>query len=186
MDDSLVAVGRAHVERPLVANGGEPGPPGSSRARQPVWARDSKTCGLRLRLCENAEGRSIHVRSLETLRRRLQSPLAQIRHNVSSTHVADPALITHEGRLEVAGRGGMSIEDTLHAGCVDGDLWSILGNDDRLLCGEDLDFLRRAPNECGLFEVHAAMARADLFASDVVAHERVNVFNAEEGWPIPA
>lgn len=169
MDDSLVAVGRAHVERPLAANGGELGPPGSSRARQPVWARDSKTCGLRLRLCENAEGRSIHVRSLETLRR-FRSPVAQNRHNVSNTHVADPALITHEGRREVTERGGMSIDDTLHAGCVHGNLWSILGHDDRLLCGEDLGF----------------RGRADLFASDVVAQERVNVFNAEEGWPIPA
>ncbi len=130
MDDSPVAVGRAHAERLLPAIGGQLGLLGSSMAYQQVWARDSMICGHGLWLCDNAEGRAIHFRSLETLRR-FQSLLGQIPHNVGNTNVADAALIAH-GRL---------------------------------------------------LEIHEAMDRVDLFASDSVAQERVDVFNAEEGWP---
>jgi hypothetical protein len=127
MFDEFISQGRQHAERILLANGGERGLLGSNQADQQVWARDSRMCGLGLWWCADPIGPQIHRRSLATLRR-FQSPLGKIPHNVGLTHVADPALVAHGGRLEVGGQEGVAVEDTIHAGCVDGNLWYIIGH----------------------------------------------------------
>lgn len=179
MDETLIDEGHQHAERRLLENGGELGLLGARAAYQQVWARDSMICGLGLLLCHDAEGAAIHRRSLETLRR-FQSPLGKIPHNVGFTHVHDPALVAHGSRLEVEGKAGMAVEDTIHAGCVDGNLWYIVGHYANMIARHDLAFLRAAwpsleqallwlryqdSNECGLLEVHEAMDWADLFAN---------------------
>jgi glycogen debranching enzyme len=170
-----------------MANGGELGLVGSRTAYQQVWARDSMICGLGLLLCEDAEGDQIQRRSLETLRR-FQSPLGKIPHNVGVAGVDDPALVAYASVGNRRGRSrttptkpqGEIISDTAHAGCVDGNLWYILGHyyrymvrrDDELL-GQAWESLERAllwlryqdSNECGLLEVHEAMDWADLLAN---------------------
>jgi glycogen debranching enzyme len=179
MKDSLIQIARAHAERILLANGGELGLLGSNQAYQQVWTRDSMICGLGLWLTQNLAGRDIHARSLETLRG-FQSPLGKIPHNVGMPGVADPALIAHGGALEEPGEENRPVEDTIHAGCVDGNLWYIIGhyydfslrqNIDSLHAGwpsleKALLWLRyQDSNECGLLEVHEAMDWADLFAN---------------------
>ncbi|MDX1991175.1 MAG: glycoside hydrolase 100 family protein [bacterium] len=169
--------GRDHAERLLLANGGELGLLGSSKAYQQVWARDSMICGLGLLLCEDPEGRAIHRRSLETLRR-YQSPLGKIPHNVGRANVPDPALIAHGGRLGGVGENDGVVMDTAHAGCIDSNLWYIIGHyfnyaatGDRAFLEAAWDSLEKAllwlryqdSNECGLLEVHEAMDWADLF-----------------------
>jgi glycogen debranching enzyme len=170
---------RVEAERILLANGGELGLLGSSTAYQQVWARDSMICTLGLLLCHDAEGTDIARRSLETLRR-YQSPLGNVAHNVGFPDVPDPALIAHGGRL--AGDAGerVGVRDTIHAGCVDGSLWYIIGHyyhyaatGDRTLLEPAWESLERAllwlryqdSNECGLLEVHEAMDWADLFVN---------------------
>ncbi len=175
---SLTETARDHAERLLLGNGGELGLLGSNQAYQQVWARDSMICGLGLLLCQNPEGKAIHRRSLETLRR-FQSPLGKVPHNVGLAHAPDPALIAHGGRLGAAGEEGI-VQDTAHAGCIDGNLWYVLGHYYyHLLCGDTAyllecwESLERAllwlryqdSNECGLLEVHEAMDWADLFAN---------------------
>ena len=179
MDDELIRTARAHAERILLANGGELGLLGSNQAYQQVWARDSMICGFGLWLTGDAEGRAIHARSLDTLRH-FQSPLGKIPHNVGMTGVADPALIAHGGSLGQALEEVLAVEDTIHAGCVDGNLWYIIGQYYDFSLRRDLDLLRAAwpslenallwlryqdSNECGLLEVHEAMDWADLFAN---------------------
>lgn len=169
--------GRTHAEHWLIGNGGELGLLGSSKAYQQVWARDSMICGLGLLLCDNAEGRAIHRRSLETLRR-YQSSLGKIPHNVGRANVTDPALIAHGGKLGGAGQDEGVLVDTAHAGCVDNNLWYIIGHYFNYAATGDTDLLRTAwdslekallwlryqdSNECGLLEVHEAMDWADLF-----------------------
>jgi glycogen debranching enzyme len=169
----------AHAERILLANGGELGLLGSNQAYQQVWARDSMICGFALWLTQNPEGRAIHARSLETLRR-FQSPLGKIPHNVGMTGIADPALIAHGGTLGQSLDESIAVEDTIHAGCVDGNLWYIIGQYYDFCLRKDIDVLRAAwpslenallwlryqdSNECGLLEVHEAMDWADLFAN---------------------
>lgn len=168
---------RQRAERLLIANGGELGLMGANQAYQQVWARDSMICGLGLLLC--AEGPAVHRRSLATLQR-FQSPLGKIPHNVGFTAVADPALVAHGGRLEVGGQAGVAVEDTIHAGCVDGNLWYIIGHHYAHALSGDAAALRAAwpslerallwlryqdSNECGLLEVHEAMDWADLLAN---------------------
>lgn len=177
--EELIAEARLQAQRRLLANGGELGLLGSRVAYQQVWARDSMICGLGLLLCDGPEGAAIHRRSLDTLRC-FQSPLGKIPHNVGFTGVADPALVAHGGALQVAGSEGEAVEDTIHAGCVDGNLWYILGHyvhytttSDRAPLREAWASLERAllwlryqdSNECGLLEVHEAMDWADLFAN---------------------
>jgi hypothetical protein len=172
------AAARSQAQQVLLANGGALGLLGANQAYQQVWARDSMLCGLGLWLCGEA-GQAIHARSLETLRR-FQSPLGKIPHNVGFTAVPDPALVAHGGRLQVDGQEGLAVEDTIHAGCVDGNLWYILGHyyhwrlgGDRALLAAAWPSLERAllwlryqdSNECGLLEVHEAMDWADLFAN---------------------
>jgi glycogen debranching enzyme len=175
----LVREGRAHAEQLLLANGGALGLLGSSQAYQQVWARDSMICGLGLLLCQAPKGAAIHRRSLATLER-FQSELGKIPHNVGFTNVYDPALIAHGSRLTVAGQDGVAVEDTIHAGCVDGNLWYIIGHYTLLATQGDVALTRAAwpslerallwlryqdSNECGLLEVHEAMDWADLFAN---------------------
>jgi glycogen debranching enzyme len=176
MTSDFTRAGRAHAQRLLLSNGGELGLLGSSRAYQQVWSRDSMLCSLGLLLC-GEEGQAIHRRSLETLRT-YQSPLGKIPHNVGRANVADPALIAHGGKLGGAGQSEGVLVDTAHAGCVDNNLWYILGyyfNDvatgDKALLAGAWDSLEKAllwlryqdSNECGLLEVHEAMDWADLF-----------------------
>lgn len=179
METELIQTARTHAERILLANGGELGLLGSNQAYQQVWARDSMLCGFGLWLTQDVEGPAIHARSLETLRR-FQSPLGKIPHNVGMTGVADPALIAHGGSLEGALKQSTAVEDTIHAGCLDGNLWYIVGQYYDFQMRQDRDMLRAAwpslerallwlryqdSNECGLLEVHEAMDWADLFAN---------------------
>jgi glycogen debranching enzyme len=179
MDNELIQTARAHAERILLANGGELGLLGSNQAYQQVWARDSMLCGLGLWLTSDTEGPAIHARSLETLRR-FQSPLGKIPHNVGMTGVSDPALIAHGGTLGQPLEENMAVEDSIHAGCVDGNLWYIIGQYYDFRLRKDIESLRAAwpslenallwlryqdSNECGLLEVHEAMDWADLFAN---------------------
>ena len=176
-DRDMIRVGRQHAERILIGNGGELGLLGSSRAYQQVWARDSMICGMGLLLCGSEEGRTIHRRSLQTLRR-FQSALGRVPHNVGFANVPDPALIAHGGRLGVSDDEGSLVTDTAHAGCVDNNLWYIIGHyfdfkttGDRAYLSEAWASLEQAllwlryqdSNECGLLEVHEAMDWADLF-----------------------
>ncbi|MFC0472110.1 amylo-alpha-1,6-glucosidase [Halalkalibacter kiskunsagensis] len=177
--ERLTTEARLHAEKRLIGNGGELGLLGSNQAYQQVWARDSMICGLGLLLTNDPEGKAIHRRSLETLRA-FQSELGKIPHNVGFTNVDDPALIAHGGKLEVNGKEGMALEDSIHAGCVDGNLWYIIGHYYNYMVSKDKVFLTEAwpslekallwlryqdSNECGLLEVHEAMDWADLFAN---------------------
>jgi hypothetical protein len=194
MDNELIQKARAQAERILLANGGELGLLGSNQAYQQVWARDSMICALGLWLTQDIEGPAIHARSLDTLRR-FQSPLGKIPHNVGMTGVPDPALIAHGGALGgVDEDHGAAVEDTIHAGCVDGNLWYIIGQYYDFSLRQDLDLLYAAwqslekallwlryqdSNECGLLEVHEAMDRADLFANRYnVLYDNVLYFSA--------
>jgi glycogen debranching enzyme len=84
------------------------------------------------------------------------------------------------GKLEADGAQGQAVEDTIHAGCIDNNLWYILSRYYHAQQTGDLEFLRQAwpslekallwlryqdSNECGLLEVHEAMDWADLFAN---------------------
>ncbi len=178
MDNSDLIQGKTHAEQILLANGSDLGLLGSSQAYKQVWARESMLCGLGLWLCDDPSARQIHRRSLETLRR-YQSPLGKIPHNVGYGHFADPALVALGGQLDPEG-GAEPAEDTIHAGCVDNNLWYIVGQYFNFCMSGDLDFLRDSwnslekallwlryqdSNECGLLEVHEAMDWADLFAN---------------------
>jgi glycogen debranching enzyme len=172
--------GRHRAEHLLMANAGELGLLGSSKAYQQVWARDSMICSLGLLLCSDAQGQAVHQRSLETLRK-FQSSLGKVPHNVGYANVADPALIAHGGKLGAAGiTENLPIMDTAHAGCVDNNLWYIIGHyfnfiatGNKALLETAWESLEKAllwlryqdSNECGLLEVHEAMDWADLFAN---------------------
>ncbi|WHX98101.1 glycoside hydrolase 100 family protein [Neobacillus sp. DY30] len=171
--------GRDQAEKLLLGNGSELGLLGSNRAYQQVWARDSMICGLGLLICEDQNGPYIHRQSLETLGN-FQSPLGKIPHNVGFTNVLDPALIAHGGKLESEIQEKQAVEDTIHAGCVDGNTWYIIGHYMHFLSKQDVAFLKKwwaslekallwlryqDSNECGLLEVHDAMDWADLFAN---------------------
>lgn len=171
--------GAARAEQILLANGGDLGLLGSSQAYRQVWARDSMISALGLLLCEDPEGRAIHRRSLETLRR-YQSPLGKVPHNVGLANVEDPALVAYGGRLEGVENGARIVTDTAHAGVIDSNLWYILGHVFDWQATGDLAFAREAwpslqaallwlryqdVNECGLLEAHEAMDWADLLAN---------------------
>jgi len=182
VDPVIVDEGRARAETDLLSNGGELGLLGSNEAYQQVWGRDSMICSLGLLACKEGDGAAIHRRSLQTLRAH-QSALGKIPHNVGMPNVLDPALVALGGKL-LAGNGSTSetsaIADTTHAGCVDSNLWFIIGHYTDFVHNNDLDFLRQSwpalqqallwlryqdSNECGLLEVHEAMDWADLFAN---------------------
>lgn len=181
MDKQAYEAPRRLAREKLLRNGSDLGLLGSSQAYQQVWARDSMLCGLGLMEC-GEEGRRIHRNSLESLRA-YQSPLGKIPHNVGRCNVPDPALIAHGGRLMSRADGqdvDAVMEDTCHAGCVDGNLLYILGHYHYYEKTKDEAFLRTAwpslekallwlryqdSNECGLLEVHEAMDWADLYAN---------------------
>lgn len=178
VDGGLIAEARDRAETVLLANGSELGLLGSSGAYRQVWARDSMICGFGLLRCQDVSGAHIHRRSLETLRR-YQSPLGKIPHNVGFSNSADPALIAFAG-LDNKGGENAAVEDTAHAGCVDGNLWYITGHYAHFVESGDAAFLQQSwdslekallwlryqdSNECGLLEVHEAMDWADLFAN---------------------
>jgi glycogen debranching enzyme len=175
----LIEEGRQLAEQLLLKNSGELGILASSRAYQQVWARDSMISGLGLLLCNNGEGVTTHRRSLETLRQ-FQSRLGKIPHNVGYTDVDDPALVAHGGRIDTVNGARRLAADTAHAGCVDDNLWYILGvyydtilSQDTQLLESHWSHLEQAllwlryqdSNECGLLEVHEAMDWADLFSN---------------------
>jgi glycogen debranching enzyme len=176
----FILEGRQAAEKLLISNGSELGLLGSSKAYQQVWARDSMICSLGLLLCADTRGQSIHQRSLETLRQ-FQSGLGKMPHNVGFANVADPALIAHGGVLGGAGSSEkVAIVDTAHSGCIDNNLWYILGHYFNFVTTGDKAFLLNAwdslekallwlryqdSNECGLLEVHEAMDWADLFVN---------------------
>jgi glycogen debranching enzyme len=175
----LIDEAKTRAEQILIANGGELGILGSSQAYQQLWGRDSMICGLGLWLCQDTEGGAIHARSLETLRQ-FQSTLGKIPHNIGYTDVDDPALVALGGRLAEKGTERRLVADTTHAGCVDSNLWYIIGHYYHYVQGKDTEFLRQAwpsleksflwlryqdSNECGLLEVHEAMDWADLFSN---------------------
>lgn len=184
VDRQLIGTGKEIAERILIGNGSILGITGSRSAYQQVWARDSMICGLGLWLCADSEGVEIHQRSLESLRQ-YQSPLGKIAHNVGYSDIEDPALVALGGRLDGGSSNGAAgerriVTDTTHAGCVDSNLWYILGHYYHFMLGANLDFLRSAweslekcllwlryqdSNECGLLEVHEAMDWADLFSN---------------------
>lgn len=172
-----IALARDKAEQVLLANSSALGLLGSSQAYRQVWARDSMIAGLGLWLCASPDGPATHRRSLETLRRG-QSPLGKIPHSVGLAHVEDPALVAIGGRLETQAGEQRLVVDTAHAGCVDPNLWYILGHYCDFVCSDDVALLRQAwpslerallwlryqdVNECGLLEVHEAMDWADLF-----------------------
>lgn len=178
MSDALMEQAAEAAERILLANGGELGLLGSSRAYQQVWARDSMIGGLGVWLCTDSAARHIHQRSLETLRQ-FQSALGHIPHNVGYTDVDDPALVALGGRLQT-GSARRLAPDTTHAGVVDSNLWYIIGQYYHFKLGQDAAYLRQVwdsleralvwlryqdSNECGLLEVHEAMDWADLFSN---------------------
>ncbi len=179
MNKELIGTARAYAERILLANGDELGIRGSRQAYQQLWARDSMICGLGLWLCQDAEGRAVHQRSLESLRQ-YQSELGKIPHNIGYANVYDPALVALGGRLDGGDDSQRIVVDTTHAGCIDSNLWYIIGHYYHYALGQDVDFLRGAwpslekallwlryqdSNECGLLEVHEAMDWADLFSN---------------------
>jgi glycogen debranching enzyme len=175
----MSAIAKQRAEQILLANGSALGLLGASQAYQQVWARESMICALGLLLTQSPEGPAIHRRSLETMRR-YQSELGKIPHNVGLPNVQDPAMIAHGGRLEKGCANGEAIEDTIHAGCVDSNLWYILGVYSDVVSRGDMELLHanwpslekallwlryQDSNECGLLEVHEAMDWADLFAN---------------------
>lgn len=180
MSNELMHEGRARAEQILIRNTNELGIIGSSRAYQQVWARDSMIAGLGLWLCQEADARAAHRRSLATLRT-FQSALGKIPHNVGFPNVDDPALVALGGRLpDTVGGQHVASADTTHAGVVDSNLWYILGQYYDFIQGQDSSLLRAAwpslekallwlryqdSNECGLLEVHEAMDWADLLSN---------------------
>ena len=179
LDQQLINTGREIAERILINNGSELGILGSSQAYKQVWARDSMISGLGLLLCQDTEGRAIHQRSLNSLGQ-FQSSLGKIAHNVGYSGIDDPALIALGGRLDNGGSERRIVTDTTHAGCVDSNLWFILGHYYHFMLGNDTNLLARVwssleqallwlryqdSNECGLLEIHEAMDWADLFSN---------------------
>ena len=179
MNEADWATGRQKAEETLLANGSELGLLGANQAYRQVWARESMLCGFALWLCSDQHGQKIHRSSLETLRR-YQSPLGKIPHNVGLPGLHDPALVAFGEKLENGTDEAGPVEDTAHAGCVDSNLFYILGHYYHFVMGHDQSLLNEAweslekallwlryqdSNECGLLEVHEAMDWADLFAN---------------------
>lgn len=164
----LVEEARSRAETLLLANDSELGLLASPRLYRQVWARDSMLSGLGQLLCSDPRAHASFRRSLATLGR-YQSELGKIPHNVERvTGAGDDA--AHE-RI---------VLDTAHAGCVDSNLWFVLGHYyHHRLTGDTgtlatawpqltaaLTWLRyQDSNECGLLEVHEAMDWADLLAN---------------------
>lgn len=181
-DEQLRDVARAEAERVVLANGGPYGLKGAAKSYQQVWTREAVIAGLGLSVASDPEGTEILWRSLETLGA-YQSRLGRLPHNVGEQGVPDPALVFDGGALhgEIKdGEGRNLVVDTAHAGCIDNNLWFIIGYYFLSLHTHDEDRVREAwprirkayewleyqdSNECGLLEVHESKDWADLFAN---------------------
>lgn len=169
----MVTEARVRAEALLLSNDSELGLLASPQLYRQVWARDSMLGGLGQMLCGDERAHASFRRSLATLGR-YQSELGKVPHNVERVAADTP----------VAGRSGAEsaeiVLDTAHAGCVDSNLWFILGHYYHHALTGDIDTLLSAwsrlkvaltwlryqdSNECGLLEVHEAMDWADLFAN---------------------
>ncbi|HLU83089.1 MAG TPA: glycoside hydrolase 100 family protein [Trueperaceae bacterium] len=174
--DDIVAEARQRAEALLLTNDSELGLLAATQFYRQLWARDSMLSGLGLLLCDDERAHDSFRRSLATLGR-YQSPLGKIPHNVE--RLATEA-VPVEGGHDGAESAGQIVLDTAHAGCVDSNLWFILGHyyhyrstgDEATLRGAwpnllaALTWLRyQDSNECGLLEVHEAMDWADLLAN---------------------
>jgi glycogen debranching enzyme len=86
--------------------------------------------------------------------------------------------VAYGGNLGHEEPSGEAIVDNAHSGCIDNNLWFVLGHYMHWRETGDLEFLRKSwpalqrallwlryqdSNECGLLEVHEAMDWADLF-----------------------
>lgn len=177
-DSARLAEARAAAERTVLANAGPHGLTAGASAYQQVWARDTIVAGFGLAVTADPEGPEVVWRSLRTLAR-YQSELGRIPHNVGEAGVPDPALVMEGGALPDAGSEELVV-DTAHAGCVDSNLWFIVGHYYLATLTGRYDQARLAwpqlirayrwleyqdSNECGLLEVHEAKDWADLFAN---------------------
>lgn len=181
-DNSLLTDARAAAERTVLANAGEHGLKGGASAYQQVWTREAVIAGLGLSVAAEAQGRGVVWQSLRTVSAG-QSELGRIPHNVGQAGVPDPALVFDGGSMHGPGidtDAGRLVLDTAHAGCVDSNLWFIIGHYYMAALTEELSYAQEAwpglraayrwleyqdSNECGLLEVHEAMDWADLFAN---------------------
>ena len=116
----LMTEARGRAEALLLANDSELGLLASPRLYRQVWARDSMLSGLGQMLCGDERAHASFRRSLATLGR-YQSELGKIPHNVERVAV-DP-VDTSRGSAQQ----GEIVLDTAHAGCVDSNLWFVLG-----------------------------------------------------------
>jgi glycogen debranching enzyme len=173
----LLAEARQRAEDIVLSNSSELGLlGGGGGAYRQVWGRDSMICGLAL--LRVAGGQAVHRNSLATLER-YQSALGNIPHNVGFPAEPDLALTAYGGKLD-SGQASPTgaVVDTAHSGCIDNNLWFVLGHYMHWRETGELEFLRNAwpalqkvllwlryqdSNECGLLEVHEAMDWADLF-----------------------
>ena len=184
----VVDEARERAAAVLAGNGGAAGLWAAHQAYRQIWARDSMVGGLGLLASGDPALAAIHDRSLATLAAH-QDRLGKIPHNVGVAGLADPALVEHGGALP--GEPGAPVIDTAHAGCIDSNLWYILGHHARLAASgaegpvrEAWSSLERAhrwleyqdSNGCGLLEAHEAMDWADLFAN------RYNTLFANTLW----
>ncbi|HZJ09606.1 MAG TPA: glycoside hydrolase 100 family protein, partial [Trueperaceae bacterium] len=168
----LVATARERAEALLVTNSSDLGLLAAKQLYRQVWARDSMLSGLGLLLCDDPRTHEAFRRSLETLGR-YQSPLGKIPHNVEKRTPRGVGPAPADAADDV-------VLDTAHAGCVDSNLWYVLGHHYHYCLTKDIDLLSRSwpnlnkamtwlryqdSNECGLLEVHEAMDWADLLAN---------------------
>jgi glycogen debranching enzyme len=173
----LLTEARQRAEEILLSNRSEIGLlGGGGGAYRQVWGRDSMICGLALLGLK--DGLAVHRNSLITLGR-FQSTLGNIPHNVGFPAEPDQALLAYGGKLgQDPASSGEAVVDTAHSGCIDNNLWFVLGHYIYWRETGDLEFLRnnwpalqkallwlryQDSNECGLLEVHEAMDWADLF-----------------------
>ena len=141
-DAVTLADARVAAERTVLGNAGPHGLTAGAAAYQQVWARETAVAGLGLAVTADPEGRAVVRRSLDTLAR-FQSELGRIPHNVGEVGVADPALVFEGGALE-GGATGQLVADTAHAGCVDSNLWFIIGHYYLAALTEDYEHAERA------------------------------------------
>jgi glycogen debranching enzyme len=179
-DKHLCQEARDRAEEVVLANAAALGLVASAVAYQQVWARESVIGGLGLWRGKSPEGAATTLRSLATLEL-FQSSRGLIPHNVGEAGLPDPALVEHGGALAAEeSPDGHIVIDHAHAGCVDSNLWFILGHYYAVAHDGDVGRVKASwpalqkahtwlayqdSNECGLLEVHEAMDWADLYAN---------------------
>lgn len=176
--DDFLATARSRAEAIVLANAGPYGLKGAAKSYQQVWTREAVVAGFGLAVAADHAGKDVVWRSLQTLGD-YQSPLGRLPHNVGEAGVADPALIFDGGVLTGASESGLVV-DTAHAGCIDNNLWFLIGHYFMAEVTHETERIKRAwprllaayrwleyqdSNECGLLEVHESKDWADLFAN---------------------